>query len=187
MTKNGFRKRMIVSSLLTALSIGLVLSFCVIIFIQYAKPDEHNTSVSSGTVADVYHGGKKKGIMVGMSNGDQLQLVYPFFSGELYSEIGYDLDGLCELLKGEEIAYRRMDRLPWIVEIYADDIVIDNNVLTVKQTNASRITLVMVGLITLALLICGDAAYIKKQYRCFKNSEKKRERKERQSLRKNHK
>jgi len=132
-------------------------------------------------VADVYHGGKNKGVIVEMSNGDQLQLVYPNFSGELYSAIGYDLDELCELLEGEEIEYRRMDHLPWIVEIYVYDIVIDNNILTVKQINATRIGIVILGVIMLAFPICGDVAYIKKQYRCYKKSEKKRARKARRS------
>ena len=135
-------------------------------------------------MADVYHGGKKKGVIVEMSNGDQLQLVYPNFSGELYSAIGYDLDELCKLLEGEEIEYRRLDRLPWVTEIYVDDVVIKNNELTSKQIIASRIAIVMIGIITLTFPICGDVAYIKKQYRCYKKSEKKRLRKERRNSKK---
>lgn len=94
MTKNNFRKHVVISSLLTVIAIVLILTFCVFLFIQYTKPNEKNTSISSGTVADVYHGGKKKGVIVEMSNGDQFQLVYPNFSSELYSAIGYALSVL---------------------------------------------------------------------------------------------
>ena len=118
MTKKNFIRRIIISSVLTAIAIALIITFCVCLFIQYTKPNGDNTSISGGSVADVYHGGKKKGVIVEMSNGDQLQLVYPNFSGELYSAIGYDLNELCELLEGEEIEYRRMDRLPWVTEIH---------------------------------------------------------------------
>ena len=181
MTKKDFIRRIIISSILTAIAIALIITFCICLFIQYTKPNEDNTSISSGTVADVYHGGKKKGVIVEMSNGDQLQLVYPNFSGELYSVIGYDLDELCELLEGEEIEYRRMNRLPWVTEIYVDDIVINNNELTNKQIIVSRIGIVMIGIITLAFPICGDVAYIKKQYNYYKKAEKKRARKARRN------
>ena len=176
MTKKNFIRRIIISSVLTAIAIALIITFCVCLFIQYTKPNGDNTSISGGSVADVYHGGKKKGVIVEMSNGDQLQLVYPNFSGELYSAIGYDLDELCELLEGEEIEYRRMDRLPWVTEIYVDDIVINNNELTSKQIIVSRIAIVIIGLPTLAFPICGDVAYIQKQYKHYKKAEKKRAR-----------
>ena len=174
MTKKNFIRRIMISSVLTAIAIALIITFCVCLFIQYTKPNGDNTSISGGSVADVYHGGKKKGVVVEMSNGDQLQLVYPNFSGELYSAIGYDLDELCDLLKGKEIRYLQMDHLPWIVEIYVEDIVMNNTELTNKQIVATRICIVIIGLIMLAFPICGDVAYIKKQYRCYKKSEKKR-------------
>ena len=167
MTKKNFIRRIIISSVLTAIAIALIITFCVCLFIQYTKPNGDNTSISGGSVADVYHGGKKKGVIVEMSNGDQLQLVYPNFSGELYSAIGYDLDELCELLEGEEIEYRRMDRLPWVTEIRVNDIVINNNELTNKQIIVSRIAIVIIGLIMLSFPICGDITYIKKQYNYF--------------------
>lgn len=165
------------------MAIALIITFCVCLFIQYTKPNEDNTSTSSGTVADVYHGGKK-GVIVEMSSGDQLQLVYPNFSGELYSAIGYDLDELCELLEGEEIEYRRMNRLPWVTEIYVDDIVINNNELTNKQIIVSRIAIVIIGLIMLAFPICGDIAYTKSKYKQYKKAEKKRIRKSKRDLQK---
>ena len=176
MTKKDLIRRIVTSSILTAIAIALIITFFVCLFIQYTQPNEDNTSVSGGTVADVYHGGKKKGVIVEMSNGDRLQLVYPAFSNELYSAIGYDLDSLCELLEEEEIEYRRMNRLPWVTEIYVDDIVINNNELTNKQIIISRIAIVIIGLPTLAFPICRDVAYIQKQYKHYKKAEKKRAR-----------
>ena len=183
MTKKNFIRRIIISSVLTAIAIALIITFCVCLFIQYTKPNGDNTSISGGSVADVYHGGKKKGVIVEMSNGDQLQLVYPNFSGELYSAIGYDLNELCELLEGEEIEYRRMDRLPWVTEIHVNDIVINNTELTNKQIVATRIGIVIIGLIMLAFPICGDVAYVQKQHKHYKKAEKRRARKARQSSR----
>ena len=182
MTKKDYIWRMIISSILVVIAIALIITFCVLMFAKYSYPSEENTSMASDTVADVYYASGKEAVVVEMSNGDQLQLVYPNFSGELYSAIGYDLDELCELLEGEEIEYRRMDRLPWVTEIHVNDIVINNNELTNKQIVATRICIVIIGLIMLVFPICGDVAYIKKQYRCYKKSEKKRARKARRSL-----
>ena len=183
MTKKNFIRRIIISSVLTAIAIALIITFCVLMFAKYSYPSEENTSMASDTVADVYYASGKKVVIVEMSNGDQFQLVYPNFAKELYATIGYDLDELCDLLKGKEIRYLRMDHLPWIVEIYVEDIVMNNTELTNKQIVATRICIVIIGLITLAFPICGDVAYTKKQYRCYKKSEKKRARKARRSSR----
>ena len=182
MTKKDYIRRIVISSILTAIAIALIITFCVLMFAKYSYPSEENTSMSSDIVADVYYASGKKVVIVEMSNGDQFQLVYPNFAKELYATIGYDLDELCDLLKGKEIRYLQMDHLPWIVEIYVDDIVIDNNVLTAKQMSVTRIAIVIIGLIMLAFPICGDITYIKKQYRYYKKSEKKRARKARRSL-----
>ena len=182
MTKKDFILRIVISSILTTIAIALIITFCVLMFAKYSNPREENTSMASDTVADVYYASGKKVVIVEMSNGDEFQLVCPNFQKELYVTIGYDLDELCNLLKGKEIRYLRMDHLPWIVEIYVDDIVIDNNVLTAKQMFVTRIAIIIIGLIMLAFPICGDVAYIKKQYRCYKKSEKKRARKARRSL-----
>ncbi len=184
MTKKDFIRRIIISSILTAIAIALILTFCISMFNRYSKPSVGNTSIESGIVADVYYAVGKDVVIVEMSNGDQLQLVYPNFSSELYSAIGYDLDELYDLLKGKEIEYRRMSDLPWIVEIYVDGLSIDNNELTSKQIVASRIGIVIVGIITLAFPICGDVMYVKKQYRYYKKSEKSRARKARRDLKK---
>ena len=128
MTKRDFMRRIIISSILTAIAIALIITFCVLMFAKYSNPREENTSMASDTVADVYYASGKKVVIVEMSNGDEFQLVYPNFPRELYSTIGYNLDELYNLLKGKEIKYLRMDHLPWIVEIYVDDIVVDNNV-----------------------------------------------------------
>ena len=181
--KKDFILRIVISSILTTIAIALIITFCVLMFAKYSNPREENTSMASDTVADVYYASGKKVVIVEMSNGDQFLLVYPNFAKELYATIGYDLDELCNLQIGKEIRYLRMDHLPWIVEIYVDDIVIDNNVLTAKQMFATRIAIIIIGLIMLAFPICGDVAYIKKQYRCYKKSEKKRARKARRSSR----
>ena len=182
MTKKDYIWRMIISSILVVIAIALIITFCVLMFVRYSYPSEENTSMASDTVADVYYAVGADVVIVEMSEGKKFQLVYPNFSGELYSAIGYDLDELCELLEGEEIEYRRMDRLPWVTEIHVNDIVINNTELTNKQIVAARICIVIIGLIMLAFPICGDVAYIKKQYRCYKKSEKKRARKARRSL-----
>ena len=182
MTKKDFLRRIIISSILTAIAIALIITFCVLMFAKYSYPSEENTSMASDTVADVYYVTGKNVVIVEMSNGDQFQLVYPNFAKELYATIGYDLDELCDLLKGKEIRYLQMDHLPWIVEIYVEDIVMNNTELTNKQIVATRICIVIIGLIMLAFPICGDITYIKKQYRYYKKSEKKRARKARRSL-----
>lgn len=182
MTKKDFLRKIIKSSVLTAIAIALIITLCVLWFLQYSGPSEENTTRSVGTVTKVYHGGKHHGIVIKMSTGEQLQLVYLNFSDELYSAIGYDLDALCELLEGKTIEYCRMDRLPWVTEIYVDGITIDNNVLTAKQIIASRIAVVIVISIMLAFPICAEVFYIKKQYRYYKKAEKKRARKARRSL-----
>ena len=184
MTKKNFIRRIIISSVLTAIAIALIITFCVLMFVKYSYPSEENTSMASDTVADVYYAVGADVVIVEMSEGKQFTLVYPNFQSELYSTIGYDLDELCDMMKGKDIKYLRMDHLPWAIEIYVDDIVIDNNILTVKQINATRIGIVILGVIMFAFPICGDVAYIKKQYRCYKKSEKKRTRKARQSLKK---
>ena len=183
MTKKDFILRIVISSILTTIAIALIITFCVLMFAKYSYPSEENTYMASDTVADVYYASGKKVVIVEMSNGDQFQLVCPNFAKELYATIGYDLDELCNLLIGKEIRCLRMDHLPWIVEIYVDDIVINNTELTNKQIDVTRICIVIIDLITLAFPICGDVAYIKKQYRCYKKSEKKRARKARQNSR----
>ena len=183
MTKKDYIWRMIISSILVVIAIALIITFCVLMFAKYSYPSEKNTSMASDTVADVYYAVGADVVIVEMSEGKKFQLVYPNFQSELYSTIGYDLDELCDLLKGKEIRYLRMDHLPWIVEIYVEDIVINNTELTNKQIVATRIGIVIIGLIMLAFPICGDVAYIKKQYRCYKKSEKKRARKARRSSR----
>ena len=184
MTKKDFIWRIVISAILTAIAITLIITFCVFMFAKYSYPSEENTSMASDTVADVYYATGIKAVMVEMSNGDQFQLEYPNFPKELYSTIGYDLDELCELLEGEKIEYRRMNKLPWIVEIYINETVIDNNVLTVKQMTVTRIAIVIIGFIMLAFPIAGEVLYIKGKHKLYKKAEKKRARKARQNLKK---
>ena len=168
MTKSEFRKHIIVSSLLTVVAIAVIISFCVIMFDKYSKPSEDNTSVSSGTVADVYYASGKDVIIVEMSDGEQFQLVCPWLPKDLYNAIGYDLNQLAELLEGQKVEYRKMDKLPWVVEIYLDDIVIDNNKMTSEEIDTTYAGIVIIGLMMLAFSICGEVAYIKAKHKIYK-------------------
>ena len=174
MTKSEFKKHIIVSSLLTVVAIAVIISFCVIMFDKYSKPSEDNTSVSSGTVADVYYASGKDVIIVEMSDGEQFQLVCPWRPKDLYNAIGYDLNQLAELLEGQKVEYRKMDKLPWVVEIYINDIVIDNNKMTSEEIDTTYVGIVIIGLIMLAFPVCGEVAYIKTKHKIYKKAEKKR-------------
>ena len=174
MTKSEFRTHIIISSLLTVVAIVVIISFCVIMFDKYSRPSEENTSISSGTVADVYYSTGTKGVVVEMATGEQFQLVCPWLPKDLYNAIGYDLDQLAEILEGENVEYRKMDKLPWVVEIYIDDIVIDNNKMTSEEIDTTYVVIVIIGLIMLAFPICGDIAYIKAKQKIYRKAEKKR-------------
>lgn len=173
MTKSEFKKHIIVSSLLTVVAIAVIISFCVIMFDKYSKPSEDNTSVSSGTVAEVYYARGNR-VIVEMSDGEQFQLVCPWLPKDLYNAIGYDLDQLAELLEGQKVEYRKMDKLPWVVEIYINDIVIDNNRMTSEEIDTAYVGIVIIGLIMLAFPVCGEVEYIKAKHKIYKKAEKKR-------------
>ena len=174
MTKSEFKKHIIVSSLLTVVAITVIISFCVIMFDKYSKPSEENTSISSGTVVDVYYASGTKEVVLEMSDGEQFLLVYPWLPKDLYNAIGYDLDQLAELLEGQKVEYRKMDNLPWVVEIYINDIVIDNNKMTSEEIDTTYVGIVIIGLIMLSFPICGDVAYIKAKQKIYRKAEKKR-------------
>ncbi|MBE6591469.1 MAG: hypothetical protein E7646_05455 [Ruminococcaceae bacterium] len=174
MTKSEFKKHIIVSSLLTVVAIAVIISFCVIMFDKYSKPSEDNTSVLSGTVADVYYASGKDVTIVEMSDGEQFHLVCPWLPKDLYNAIGYDLDQLAELLEGQKVEYRKMDKLPWVVEIYINDIVIDNNKMTSEEIDTAYVGIVIIGLIMLAFPVCGEVEYIKAKHKIYKKAEKKR-------------
>ena len=174
MTKSEFKKHIIVSSLLTVVAIAVIISFCVIMFDKYSKPSEENTSISSGTVADVYYASGRKEVVLEMSDGEQFLLVCPWLPKDLYNAIGYDLDQLAELLEGQKVEYRKMDNLPWVVEIYINDIVIDNNKMTSEEIDTTYVGIVIIGLIMLAFPVCGEVAYIKAKHKIYKKAEKKR-------------
>ena len=174
MTKSKFRKHIIISSLLAIVVIAGIIAFCVAMFDKYSKPNEDNTSMEFGTVADVYYTTGTKDIVLEMSDGEQLHLVYPWFPKDLYEAIGYDLDQLVELLEGQKVEYRKMDKLPWVVEIYINDIVIDNNKMTSEEIDTTYVAIVIIGLIMLAFPVCGEVAYIKAKHKIYKKAEKKR-------------
>ena len=133
MTKSDFRKHIIISFLLATIVIAGIIAFCVIMFDRYQKPNQENTSIEIGTVSDVYYASGKNVVIVEMSNEENYQLVCPWSPKDLYNSIGYDLDQLAELLEGQTVEYRKMDKLPWIVEIHINDVVIDNNEMTCEQ------------------------------------------------------
>lgn len=179
-----FRKQLIVSSILTVTAVAAIVVFCLAMFGKYTPPNQNNTSLETGTITDVYYAAPRGGVTVSMSNGETLRLVYPAGDWELYSAIGYDLDKLADLLEGKSVEYRRIDCLPWVVEIYVDDIRIDNTELTTKQMETTWVGIVIVGLIGGALVISGDVAYLTSKYKCYRKAIKKQERKAKRELRK---
>ena len=168
MTKSNFRKHIIISSLLATVVIAGIIFFCITMFDKYSKPTEENTSIEIGTVTDVYYATGTKDIVLELSDGEQLHLVYPWRAKDLYKAIGYDLDQLVELLEGQTVKYRKMDKLPWVVEIHINDIVIDNNKMTCEEIDTTYVSIVIIGLIMLAFPVCGEVAYIKAKYKIYK-------------------
>ena len=130
--------------------------------------------MSSGTVARVYYSTNIKEVVVEMSDGEQLQLVCPWLPADLYEAIGHDLDQLAKLLEGQEVEYRRMDKLPWVVEIYVRGIAIDNHQMTSAEIESTYIGITILGLMMLAFPICGEAVYIQAKYKLYRRAEKKR-------------
>ncbi len=146
-------------------------------FNRYSFPNEENTSVISGTVTEVYHSVPKGDVVVAMSKGDSLRLVYPWGIRDLYSTLGYDIIQLSDLLEGKNIDCVGMNTLPWAVKIYVDDIIIDNSKLTSDEIFVTRVGIVIMGLIMLVFLIGGDILYLEQKYKRFVKAEKKRMRK----------
>ncbi len=184
MTKKSFLKHAIVSSFLTIAAITAILAFCVVSYIRYSPPDENNTSVKRDTVTDVYHALPINNVVVVMSNGDSLQLVYEFSVQNLYSAIGYDIEQLSDLLVGKSVAYRRMNNLPWVIEINMGDVTINNQASTEKMIVLARIELVVLGLIMLPWPVYGNVLYLKGKYKLYKKAQKKQEKKLRNQHRK---
>ena len=136
-------------------------------FVRYSPPNENNTFWISGRVTEVYHALPKGVVVVAMSNGEVLQLVYPTGIWELQSAIGCDVDQLANLLEGEEIRCRRMKQLSWAVEIEAGDTIVDNSELTTQQMVVTREAIVVFGMILLAICIGCEVTYLHTKYRCY--------------------
>ncbi len=175
MTKEAFRNHVVLSSVLTLLVIAVVVGFSVVMFHWYAQPDEDNTFVVKGTVLEVYYACPRGEVVIAMENEEAVKFVYPH--GNLYSTIGYDVSQLADLLEGEVVECLRMDHLPWAVEIKVGDTIIDNRELTGQQTVATRVGVVILGLLMLAFTIAIDAVYLKERYSRYLKSKKKQERK----------
>ena len=183
MHKQAFRKQIVLSSILTAIAVVAIVVFCVCMFKRYSPPTVNNTSVISGTVTAVYYGGYHcRDIEIAISNDKPLILVAPYSVSHLCDTIGYDVDQLAQLLEGKTIEYRRMNGLPWIVEIHTGDIEIENIKLTTTQMHHTRIGIIILGLIMLAFPVCGDIVYLKSRYRIYQKVERKRIRKAKREL-----
>ena len=88
MTKRDFRTCIIISSVLTAIAIAAIIWLCVFLLDEYAYPNEENTSLAKGTVADVYYSANTKEVMIELSDGEAFQLVCPWLGRALYDAIG---------------------------------------------------------------------------------------------------
>ena len=144
-------------------------------FDMYSFPTMENTSVASRTISEVYvGGGKKPSVILETSNGEQLVLVCPYFLKDLYEDIGYNLDQLAELLEGKNVEYRIMDKLSWVLEIYVDDVVIDNNNLTRDEIITTLVGIVILAILMIVILVCVEIIYLQPKYKLYKQYERKR-------------
>jgi hypothetical protein len=149
--------------------------FSVYMFDMYSFPTIENTSVASGTISDVYvRGGKNPTVIVETSDGEQLVLVCPYFLKDLYEDIGYNLDQLAELLEGKNVEYRIMDKLSWVLEIYVDDVVIDNSNLTRDEIVTTQVGIVILAILMIVILVCVEIIYLQPKYKLYQQYERKR-------------
>lgn len=133
----------------------------------------------SGSVTEVYWtapGGRV--VVISLSDGEPLKLASPYALGNLYSTIGYDIEELAGLLEGKDITYRRMNDLPWAVEIYVGNTKIDNAKLTTHQIYVTWVAIIFVGLSMLFLVVLGDVEYLKSKHHHFQKAERKQVKKE---------
>ena len=175
MTKSEFRKHIVVASLIALVSMVVITLFSVYMFDMYSFPTMENTSVASGTISEVYVGGGKKAtVILETSDGEQLVLVCPYFLKDLYKDIGYNLDQLAELLEGKKVEYRIMDKLSWVLEIYVDDVVIDNNNLTRDEIITTLVGIVILAILMIVILVCVEIIYLQPKYKLYQQYERKR-------------
>ena len=185
MSKQLFQKRVILMMSWTVLASAALVLFFVMTFRMYAPLSENNTVAVSGMVTAV--NSTKYGVSLDMSNGDSLYLVYPWDSQSLYDSIGYDLDQLAVLLEGQMVECRCMHGVPWVVEIHAENISIDNLRLTEQQITATRIGIGLLGLLIGVCLIVLDVTYWKSIRASYRKAEKKHDRKTKRALKKEEK
>ena len=174
MTKQEFTKRILLSCLVTVVVIALIIGFGIDALQKYSAPNEENTYLAQGTVVDLYSPTREQAIILELSNGDQLRLVYTGFIYRLYDSIGYDFDRLSQLLEGQQIEYLGMKDLHWVLEINAGGVIIDNRVLTGKGIAQSRRELIILVPIMLALTAGAEIAYLKTTHDHYQRAEKKR-------------
>ena len=148
--------------LLCLIVIVLVICLCTAQFNRYTPPSNDNTSIISVTVSDVYYSLNKKSVVIRTSNGDEYQLVSPTSSNEMYDEIGYNLEELSVLIKEKKVELLVLDELPWVVEINVDGVVINNSVLTIKQSNVTKVSIIILGVLMVMFPIGLTLIYSKK-------------------------
>ena len=148
--------------LLCLIVIVLVICLCTAQFNRYTPPSNDNTSIISVTVSDVYYSLNKKSVVIRTSNGDEYQLVSPTSSNGLYDEIGYNLEELGDMIKGKKVELLVLDELPWVVEINVDGVVINNSVLTIKQSNVTKVSIIILGVLMVMFPIGLTLIYSKK-------------------------
>lgn len=159
--------------------LAVVICFFLYGIYQNAPIDHDTTSFKTGKVTDVYHGVPSGEIVVVFDNGDTLHFArHEWGLKELYSNIGYDVDALADLLIGNTVKYQRMDRVPWIVKICIGDTVIDNTELTNKINEEWRWGCAILCIMVYAMAIACDVVYLRSKYARYKGLERKRRKKE---------
>ena len=157
-----FGKGSVAPILLCLIVIVLIICLCTAQFNRYTPPSNDNTSIISVTVSDVYYSLNKKSVVIRTSNGDEYQLVSPTSSNEMYDEIGYNLEELGVLIKEKKVELLVLDELPWVVEINVDGVVINNSVLTIKQSNVTKVSIIILGVLMVMFPIGLTLIYSKK-------------------------
>lgn len=180
MEKKIFLRQVIVSSILMLIILAAGIWFYSYYGLyQNAPISEETTSVKTGKVTDVYHGVPSGKIVVVFDNGDSLHFArHEWRLKEFYSNIGYDVDALADLLIGNTVEYQRMDRVPWIVKISIGETVIDNTKLTNEINEESLWGCAILCIIVYAMAIGCDVVYLRSKYARYKGLERKRRKKE---------
>ena len=175
MTKQEFLRHAIISITLTVIISAIVIAFFAVFTpYKYPIPNEDNTYYKTGTVEGVYFYTPRHIVAIELTDGTALAFVYPWFVHQFYSHIGYNFDELSALLEGKTIECRAMNTCPWLLEVYVDDIVIDNIELTEKQIIATWIGAGIITILCISLIVCFEILYLRPKYKLYQKEERKR-------------